>query len=134
MSTHLPSPEPEPPAATGTAPGAESGTGTRIPGAPPEPAAGRPGEHQLVVPSTRTSSTWTGIGIGLFVLLLVIVFIAQNLKQTEIHFVGLKASVPVGLAVLLAFVLGGIFVLLLGVARLAQLRLVARRHRRKGAD
>jgi uncharacterized integral membrane protein len=89
-----------------------------------------PPEHDLVVPRTRTSSTFTGIGIGLVVLLLVIVFIAQNTGSTRLNFLWMHGSVPVGLAVLLAFVLGGIFVLLLGVARLAQLRLMARRHRR----
>jgi uncharacterized integral membrane protein len=89
-------------------------------------------DHPLVVPSTRTSGTWTGIGVGLFALLVVIVFIGQNTKSAPINFLWLHGSFPVGLAVLLAFVLGGIVVLLLGVARLAQLRLMARRHRRGG--
>jgi uncharacterized integral membrane protein len=88
------------------------------------------GDHRLVVPSTRTGRTWTGIGIGLFALLVVVIFIGQNTENARINFLWLHGSFPVGLAVLLAFVLGGIVVLLLGVARLAQLRLMARRHRR----
>jgi uncharacterized integral membrane protein len=102
-----------------------------MPGPEPPPAPA-PGDHHLVVPSTKTSGTWTGIGIGLFVLLIVIVFIGQNTKSAPINFLWLHGSFPVGLAVLLAFVLGGIVVLLLGVARLAQLRLMARRHRQGG--
>ena len=90
-------------------------------------------EHRLVVPSTRTSGTWTGIGIGLFVLVIVIVFIGQNTKSVPINFLWMHGSFPAGVAVLAAFVLGGIVVLLLGVARLAQLRLLARRHRHDGA-
>lgn len=95
-----------------------------------EPFQPGPADHQLVVPHTRTSSTWTGIGIGLVLLLLVIIFIGQNTHDTRLNFLFLHGNVPVGLAVLLAFVLGGIVVLLMGVARLAQLRLMARRHRR----
>jgi lipopolysaccharide assembly protein A len=130
----------EAPAGAGTvddpeSPGGPSAVGLGDHGgtAPLADSAGKaPVDHQLVVPSTRTSSTWTGIGIGLFALLVVIGFIGQNTQKAPINFAPLHGSFPVGLAVLLAFVLGGIVVLLLGVARLAQLRLVARRHRRSG--
>jgi uncharacterized integral membrane protein len=101
------------------------------PGGAPEPD-NHDHRHRLVVPSTRTSGTWTGIAVGLFVLLVVVIFIGQNTKNAPINFLWLHGSFPVGLAVLLAFVLGGIVVLLLGVARLVQLRLMARRHRRGG--
>jgi uncharacterized integral membrane protein len=129
VSSVPPPPEIRPPAAAESAPRPVD----------PAPAAIEPSsdaaqteraEHQLVVPRTRTSSTFSGIGIGLVVLLGVIVFIAQNTGDTRLNFLWIHGSLPVGLAVLLAFVLGGIFVLLLGVARLTQLRLVARRHRR----
>ena len=115
MSTAPPPPDPPPLADQGEA----------------TPEAER-GDHRLAGRSTRTSGTWTGIGIGLFALLVVIVFIGQNTKSAPINFLWMHGSFPVGLAVLLAFVLGGIVVLLLGVARLAHLRLMARRHRRGG--
>jgi uncharacterized integral membrane protein len=99
----------------------------------PEPAVdvGTP-HHDLVVPKTRASSAWAGIAVGLFVLLLVIIFIAQNTSDAPLHFLWLHGRAPVGLAILLSFVLGGIVVLLVGVARLTQMRLMARRHRRRG--
>ena len=111
-------------------PPATSQLGGSEPYSEPEPVQPASADHQLVVPHTRTSSTWTGIGIGLVLLLLVIIFIGQNTHDTRLNFLFLHGNVPVGLAVLLAFVLGGIVVLLMGVARLAQLRLMARRHRR----
>ena len=58
-------------------------------------------------------------------------FIAQNLHNARLNFLWLHGNVTIGLAISLAFVLGAIFVLLIGVARVAQLRLVARRHRRE---
>jgi uncharacterized integral membrane protein len=106
-----------------------------LPVPPPEPdgetppAPARPPE--LVVPKTKTSRTWVAVGVGLFVLLLVIIFIAQNLHTARLNFLWLHGNVTIGLALSLAFVLGGLVVLLLSAARLAQLRLVARRHRRE---
>ena len=85
----------------------------------------------MVVPKTKTSRTWVGVGVGLFVLLMVIIFIAQNLHNARLNFLWLHGNVTIGLAISLAFVLGAIFVLLIGVARVAQLRLMARRHRRE---
>jgi uncharacterized integral membrane protein len=72
-----------------------------------------------------------GVGVGLFVLLLVIIFIAQNLHDVRVHFLWTRFTIADGLAISLAFVLGALFVLLLGAARLTQLRLMARRHRRE---
>jgi uncharacterized integral membrane protein len=130
MSTAPPPPEaPEGPPPTGTEVPAEPGGASPVADGTTQPTPGESG-HQLVVPSTRTSGTWTGIGIGLFVLVLVIIFIGQNTKNAPINFLWMHGSFPVGVAVLAAFVLGGIVVLLLGVARLAQLRLLARRHRK----
>src|ERR1700736_3114055 len=92
---------------------------------PVAPAASEPADHKLVVPKGRASGAWAGIAVGLFVLLLVVIFIAQNTSDAPLHFLWLHGRVPVGLAILLSFVLGGIVVLLVGVARLTQLRLMA---------
>jgi uncharacterized integral membrane protein len=114
VSTAPPPPNTEPPA-----------------GAEPPPAGPPAEDHGLVVPKTRTSSTWVGVAVGLAVLLVVIIFIWQNTADAPLHFLWLHGRVPIGLAALLAFVLGGIVVLLIGAARLTQLRLMARRHRRQ---
>ena len=82
----------------------------------------------LVVPKTRTSATYSGVAVGLVVLLLVIIFIAQNLNDAKVHFLGLAFLLPLGLLILASAVAGGLIVLLVSAARLAQLRLMARRH------
>ncbi|MHB1534443.1 MAG: LapA family protein [Acidimicrobiales bacterium] len=79
---------------------------------------------------TRTSATYAAVGAGLLILALVVIFIAQNLHDASVHFIGFHFRFPVGLLVLGAAVAGGIVVLLVSAARVAQLRLVARRRRR----
>ena len=82
---------------------------------------------------TKTSRAWWVLVGGLLVLLLMIAFIAQNGKHVEIHFLWAKGNVSVGLALLLAAVLGALAVVLLGGARMLQMRVQARRaHREEG--
>lgn len=71
---------------------------------------------------TRASHAWTGLVVGLFVLLLILVFILQNTKQVPVHFVGLHGKLPLGVALLLSSVAGGLVTVLLGVVRITQLR------------
>ncbi|MGH9279827.1 MAG: LapA family protein [Acidimicrobiales bacterium] len=88
-------------------------------------------EHEeLKAPSTRTSAVWTSAAAGAVAALLMLVFILQNSQRTELNFLWLHGDLPVGAALLLAAVIGALVVLLLGAARLLQLRLMARRHRR----
>jgi len=88
-------------------------------------ATQRPRVHR-----TRTSATYAGVATGLVVLVVVIVFIAQNLDDATVHFVTANFRMPVGLLILAAAVAGGLVILLVSLARVAQLRLMARRHRR----
>jgi uncharacterized integral membrane protein len=89
-----------------------------------------PPAEPLKVPRTRTSATYIGVGVGLLILILVIIFIAQNLNKASVHFIGFNFRLPLGLLVLAAAVAGGLIVLLISLARVFQLRLMARRHRR----
>jgi uncharacterized integral membrane protein len=77
--------------------------------------------------ATRTDRVWWAVIGGLVVLLLVIVFILQNSKQVRVHFLWLNGSIGLGLALLLAAVMGALVVVLLGSARIIQLRVQARR-------
>lgn len=116
------------------APGPVAGR-TPEPGTAGDPVVGsdrsesRHQEQQLEVPRTRTSAAYSGIAVGLLVLVLVIVFITQNLNDASVHFITLHFRLPIGLLVLAAAVAGGILVMLVSAARVAQLRLMARRHR-----
>jgi uncharacterized integral membrane protein len=96
-----------------------------------DPVPGQ-GEHpDLRVGRTRISSAWTLLAAGLLLVLLMLVFILQNGQPQAMEFLWFDFSLPVGAAMLLAAVLGGLLVILLGATRLLQVRLAARRHRRE---
>ena len=85
-----------------------------------------PGERQ-----TRLSGAWTALVIGIVVLVVILVFILQNLRNVEVHFLFLQGQLPLAVALLFAMVLGAVVVLTFGAFRILQLRLVARRARRQ---
>jgi uncharacterized integral membrane protein len=89
------------------------------------PVAARPG-------STRTSRAWLGSVFGLVVLIAILIFILQNLASVSIHFPAATVKMPIGVAILFGVILGGLFVFLLGLARVVQLRHSMRRNRRLG--
>lgn len=91
------------------------------------------GHEPLQVERTRTSSVWAAIIIALVFLILLIVFIAQNNRSEPLHFLGFSGHVSEALALLIAAVVGAAFVVLVGTARLLQLRLATRRHNRSVA-
>jgi uncharacterized integral membrane protein len=68
--------------------------------------------------------------VGVLFLVALLVFIFQNLQDVRVSFVTLHASFPLALSLLCAAVASALVVLLLGVARMIQLRRVARRHRK----
>jgi uncharacterized integral membrane protein len=66
-------------------------------------------------------------GVGIVLLVAVLVFILENLEDASVHFLGASVRLPVGVALLFSALAGALAVLLLGVARIVQLRLLARR-------
>lgn len=79
---------------------------------------------------TRASAVWVATGAALLLLILLIVFMLQNSTKVQVHFLGLSGTIPLGMALLIAAVGGGVLVAIAGVARVAQLRMGARRTRR----
>jgi uncharacterized integral membrane protein len=79
---------------------------------------------------TRASAVWVATGAALLLLTLLIVFILQNSTKVEVHYFGMSGTIPLGMALLIAAVGGGVVVAIAGVARVAQLRMSARRTRR----
>ena len=108
------------PAATTPAPAGEPArTGTTEPPAPaPEP-------RQV----TRAGMVWAAVACALVVLILLIAFILQNQEYVQVKFFGLQGSVPLGIALFIAAVGGGVLVAIAGAARIIQLRLAAHRQR-----
>lgn len=98
-------------------------------GTPPPTAAPH---DELTIGPTRMSRVWAAAAVTLVLALLMLIFILQNGRDERMRFLWMHFTLPLGIALLLAAVGGGLLVVLLGIARLTQLRLAARRHRKAG--
>jgi putative membrane protein len=102
---------------------------------PLEPDVAIPADAESALPQhtiepTRTSMVWTMVGIGVILLVAILVFILQNGQRVRVRFLMANGTLPLGVALLFAALLGALLVLVAGAARVLQLRVVARRHRR----
>jgi uncharacterized integral membrane protein len=102
---------------------------------PPEPEVKEPADAEPTLPPhtvepTRTSMVWTMVGIGVVLLFAILVFILQNGQRVRVRFLMANGTLPLGAALLFAALLGALLVLVAGAARVLQLRVVSRRHRR----
>jgi uncharacterized integral membrane protein len=84
--------------------------------------------------STRTSRAWWSLAAGLLLLLLVVIFMAQNGSDVPVRFLWIKGHTSLGVALFASALLGGLSVLLLGAARVLQLRRRAKRAQRRPSD
>ena len=82
------------------------------------------------VPFTRTAAVWWAILVGSLTLIVLLVFIAQNLDKTTVHFLGWKWNALVGIAFLVAAICGSLITVMAGTARMIQLRRAAKKHMR----
>jgi uncharacterized integral membrane protein len=92
----------------------------------------QPAEH--VVRRTRMGGWWVASALFALVLLLLLIFILENGQRADIGFFGAHGHLPLGIALLLAAILGVLLVLIPGTGRIIQLRMLARRHRRVDAN
>lgn len=104
---------------------------------PPNPGPPVPGDFEVAdrtppevkkVAFTRAAAVWTSVIVGLLILIVLLIFIAQNTESVELAFLGWHWSLPVGVAILLAAVCGGLIASLAGAARLFQLRRAAKKN------
>ena len=82
---------------------------------------------------TRAGAAWVATAFALLLLVMLIVFILQNPTRVEVSYLGFTGSLPLGMALLIAAVAGGVLVAVAGVTRVTQLRMTARRGRRHGS-
>ncbi|OBG78443.1 hypothetical protein A5714_17840 [Mycobacterium sp. E2462] len=87
------------------------------------PASSRAADH----PFTRLAAAWWALVVGLVILIALLVFVAQNTESVAVHFLGFDWSLPVGVGYLLAAVAGATTTVLVGAARMIQLRRASRR-------
>ena len=104
------------------APGTGGTTGTT---ATPGPTAGGTADRKV----TRAGVIWAAVVAALVLLILLIVFILQNQEQALVKFLGFEGAVPLGMALFIAAVTGGVLVAVAGGARILQLRSNAHRAR-----
>jgi putative membrane protein len=64
-------------------------------------------------------------------LVIMLVFVFQNLRETTVSFFGFSGGAPLGLALVVAALLGGLIVFGFGSVRIVQLRRLARARGRR---
>ena len=85
---------------------------------------------ELAPRRTRTASLLGFAIAALVVVVLALVFVVQNDRSQRLEFLWFDFTLPIGVTVLLAASIGGLLVGGVAVARTAQLRMGARRHRK----
>ena len=84
--------------------------------------------------TTRAATAWFATAAALVLLVLLIVLILQNQAMVKVHYLGFTGSLQMGTALLISAVAGGSVVTTVGIVRITQLRLTARRARRLEAE
>jgi lipopolysaccharide assembly protein A len=119
--------EPAAPRAATTALPPPSPNGSAPP--PPPPSAPQaPGRGRL---RTRISGMRTGLIAATAALIVVLIFIIQNARAVNIHFLGAHLRLSLAVALLFAAIAGALIMAAAGTARITQLRRTMRRDRRK---
>jgi uncharacterized integral membrane protein len=95
------------------------------------PPATAPPTHK--VRRTRIGGVWIAAILFALILLFLLIFILENSHSVSIGYFGAHGHLPLGVALLLAAVLGILLVVVPGTGRIIQLRLTAHRHQRLDA-
>ncbi|MCX2932014.1 lipopolysaccharide assembly protein LapA domain-containing protein [Mycobacterium sp. CVI_P3] len=95
---------------------------------PPDPPVSGAAKPVSEVTFTRAAALWSSVIVGLLILTILLIFIAQNTESTSFAFLGWHWSLPLGVAILLAAVCGGLVAVLAGAARIFQLRRAAKKN------
>ena len=81
------------------------------------------------VSGTRTGRVWVGVCAAALITIALIIFMIQNTHTVQVTFLGLTGSTPLALMLLIAAVGGILLTLILGSARILQLRRTVRTRR-----
>ncbi|MFN8071634.1 MAG: lipopolysaccharide assembly protein LapA domain-containing protein [Mycobacterium sp.] len=77
---------------------------------------------------TRAGALWAFLILGFLVLIVLLIFIAQNTTSTPFTFLSWHWNLPLGVAILLAAVAGGLITGMVSAARMFQLRRTAKKN------
>jgi uncharacterized integral membrane protein len=86
-----------------------------------------PSQSRQRVRGTRTGRVWVGVCAAALITVALIIFMAQNTHTVQVTFLGLTGSTSLALMLLIAAVGGILLTLILGSARILQLRRAVRR-------
>ncbi|MEJ2889944.1 LapA family protein [Actinomycetospora aeridis] len=76
---------------------------------------------------TRIGGAWIGLILGAVVLVFLLIFILQNLDPARVVFLGLEATLPLGIWLLFAAIAGMLLLAIPGLGRMVQWRRAAQR-------
>ena len=79
-----------------------------------EHAGAAPGVPHSAVKRTRVSAAWTALGLGFVILTVLLIFVAQNIESVQLDFLRWQGCLPLGVAILLAAVAGGLLTVAIG--------------------
>ncbi len=96
--------------------------------ASPAPVPDQTAPPESAVKFTRTAGLWSFLAMGFLVLIVLLIFITQNTASGDFAFLGWHWTLPLGVAILLAAVSGGLITFLAGTARIYQLRRAAKKN------
>ena len=116
---------------SGRAPGAPEGSSRESValGVPPttlQDDGGAPPPTTDHVTPTRISASWTAVVAAVVLLILLVIFIAENTQRSTVNFVGFHGHAPTAVVLLISVIAGAVIVVIVGAARILQLRKVAR--------
>ena len=120
-----PAPAPRPDMVPVDAPPAPSSELTAEQGTVPTSSS----QPHLRVRGTRTGRIWVGVCAAALITVALIIFMVQNTHTVRVTFLGLTGSTSLALMLLIAAVGGILLTLILGSARILQLRHAVRRNR-----
>jgi lipopolysaccharide assembly protein A len=98
-------------------------------GSAPPPQAAAPLRRRRL--RTSVSSARTALIVGFLALIVLVIFIIQNADAVKISFLGAQVRISLAVALLIAAIAGALVMATAGTARIAQLRMVMRRDRRR---
>lgn len=78
--------------------------------------------RRIALGPTRTSWTWIALVVCIVLGIALVDFLVQNTRSTEIEFFSVSGRVPLTAALLVAALAGASVVLVVGIARMIQLR------------
>lgn len=94
----------------------------------PAPVQDNAPPPESAVKFTRAASLWSSLTMGFLILIVLLIFVTQNPDSAQFHFLPWHWTLPLGVAILLAAIGGGLITVLAGTARIYQLRRAAKKN------